>query len=213
MENSQQKNIERIVLKKPAGTLILPSDLAHMTNVETAKKGLLRMQEKGILMRLAHGIYFIPKTHPKLGILYPSIDEIAQAIAKRDRTTIIPSGAHALNRLGLSEQVPMRAVFLTDGSPREIKIGKRTIKFKKTTPKNLQVKGPISGLVIQALKALGKDRATDEQLKRIRELLNKEDPALLNHDALLAPAWIRKILHDSLHRPKQHESMVRHSRK
>jgi hypothetical protein len=171
------------------------------------------MVEKGLITRLDHGIYLVPKTSKALGILYPSIDEIAHAIAKRDRAKIIPSGVHALNKLGLSTQVPLRVVYLTDGSPRVIKIGKRTIKFKKTSPKNLQVKGPISGLVIQALREIGKAKATPGQLNKISEILRKELPANVKHDALLAPAWIRKILLDSLDKPITHERMVRPPRR
>ena len=98
------------------------------------------------------------------------------------------------NALGLSKQVPLKAVYLTDGAARTVKVGKRTIQFKKTTPKNLIAKGPISKLVIQALKAIGKDKVDSDEERRIIELLRKEKPGHLEHDILLAPEWIRKIM-------------------
>lgn len=123
---------------------------------------------------------------------------MAEAIAKRDRIRTVPTGSYALNALGLSTQVPMNIVLLTDGSPREIKIGKRTIKFKKTTPKNLLAKGKISRLVIQALKEIGNGKVTAEEEQKILDLLRKEDMKDLKHDIALAPVWIQKIMKKAL---------------
>ncbi len=120
------------------------------------------------------------------------------AIAKRDKATIVPTGVYALNRLGLSTQVPLNIVYLTDGAARKVKIGKQIIKFKKTTPKNLLAKGPISSLVIQALRAIGKDKASQQELDKICELLKKEKLHYLQHDIKLAPVWIADILKHAL---------------
>ena len=151
-----------------------------------------------MLIRLAHGIYLYPKIDKELGILYPSTEEIAKAIARRDKARIIPTGVYALNRLGLSTQVPMKIVYLTDGAARSIKIGKRTISFKKTSPKNLMTKGEISMLAIQALKELGQNNIDDEIFKQLIIVLKKETEENILHDAKLAPAWINKILKKSL---------------
>jgi hypothetical protein len=88
----------------------------------------------------------------------------------------------------------MNVVYLTDGAARKIKIGKRTITFIKTTPKNLTAVGEISSLVIQALRTIGKDNATEAEIKKIQQLLKKEKPTRLQHDIRLAPAWIREIM-------------------
>ena len=123
-----------------------------------------------------------------------SAEEVAEAIAKRDRIRTLPTGSYALNALGLSTQVPMNIVLLTDGSPRVIKVGKRTIKFKKTTPKNLLAKGKISRLVIQALKEIGNGKVTAEEENKIIDLLKKEEEKDLKHDIALAPVWVQKIM-------------------
>ena len=128
----------------------------------------------------------------------PSAEEVAESIAKRDRIRIVPTGIYALNALGLSTQVPMNIVFLTDGSPREIKIGKRKIKFKKSTPKNLVSKGRICGLVIQALKEIGYGNVSNEEELKIINLLKKEEERVLIHDIALAPVWIQKIMKKAL---------------
>jgi hypothetical protein len=92
----------------------------------------------------------------------------------------------------------MKLVFLTDGAPREIKVGKRSIKLKRTAPKNLSAKGEISALVIQALREIGKDNLTKEEESHILEKLMKEDLRHLQHDIKLAPVWIQKIMQKAI---------------
>lgn len=182
------------IQKISKGSILFVDDFLDMGNSESIKKALLRLKEKGLLVRLSHGIYLYPKTDQELGILYPSTEEIAKAIARRDKARIIPTGIYALNRLGLSTQVPMKTVYLTDSTTRSIKIGKRTISFKRTSPKNLMTIGEISTLVIQALKEIGQDYADKEILRQIKAVLKKESKENILHDAKLAPAWITKIL-------------------
>ena len=129
-----------------------------------------------------------------MGKLTPSIEKVAIAIAKRDKAKILPTGAYALNRLGLSTQVPMNIVYLTDGSARKIKIGNQTILFKKVSPKSVAVVGEISGLAIQALKEIGKGKVLDKEIKHIQQLLKNEKTTRLEHDFRLAPMWIKEIM-------------------
>jgi hypothetical protein len=151
-----------------------------------------------MLVRVAHGIYVRPKTSKLIGPLIPSAEEVAKAIVKRDHTRTVPSGSYALNALGLSTQVPMNIVLLTDGSPRKIKVGSRTILFKKTTPKNLIAEGKISRLVIQALKEIGNGKVTEIEERKIIDLLKSEDVSVLKKDILFAPVWIQKIMRKAL---------------
>ena len=194
MAESILNKIENSIKSMKRGSIIFPSTFESFGNVEIVKKSLLRLENKVFLVRLAHGIYLYPKQDKLLGNLIPSIEEIANAIANRDKARIIPTGIKALNKLGLSTQIPMNIVFLTDGAPRSIIIGKRTIKFKRTTPKNLAVKGEITNLVIQALKEIGKDNVTEEQLEKIKSHLRSEKMGIIEHDAKLTSAWISKIM-------------------
>jgi hypothetical protein len=169
-------------------------DFLDYGNPESVKKALFRLKEKEILVRLAHGIYLYPKDDKELGVLFPSTEEIAKAIARRDKARIVPTGVQALNKLGLSTQVPMKVVYLTDGAARTIKVGKRTITFKKTSPKNLSIKGEISGLAIQALKTIGQKKIDEKILEIIQAILKNEKKEIIINDAKLSPAWINKIL-------------------
>ena len=191
---SIEKQIEKSIKSKPKGTLVLPDDYVSYGASKAIQKSLERLADKQVIVRVAQGIYVRPKISKLIGTLFPSAEEVAEAIAKRDRIRTVPAGSYALNALGLSTQVPMNIVLLTDGSPREIRVGKRKIKFKKTTPKNLLAKGKISRLVIQALKEIGNGKVSAQEETKIIELLKKEEVKDLKHDIALAPAWVQKIM-------------------
>ena len=132
---SVEFQIEKKIKAKSKGTLFFPDDFSQFGSSESIRKALQRLEEKVVIRRIAQGIYTRPIISKYIGEVLPSAEEVAKGIAKRDRIRIVPTGVYALNALGLSTQVPMKLVFLTDGAPREIKIGNRSIKFKKTTPK------------------------------------------------------------------------------
>lgn len=195
---SIEDQIHKKINDNKHGKIFFPANFSKIGSIDAIHQTLGRLEEKGIILRLAYGIYLYPKIDKELGILYPPIDEIAKAIAKRDKARIIPTGVRALNKLGLSTQVPMKVVYLTDGAQRSIKIGNQSIKFKKSSPKNLAAKGEISGLVIQALREIGNGKVSEDQKSKIIELLKKEKPENVQYDARLAPAWIAKIMLTSI---------------
>lgn len=191
---SVEYKIEKNIKSKPKGSLLLPEDFNGKGSAESVRKALQSLKEKGLIKSVAHGIYVRPVIDKYIGEVLPTAEEVAKAIAKRDKIKLVPTGAYALHALGLSTQMPLKLVFLTDGAPRTISVGKRTIKLKKTTPRNLKTKGKISSMVIQALREIGKDNATEEELKKIMELLQQENQSDLKHDISLSPEWIKKIM-------------------
>ncbi|MCB0496172.1 MAG: type IV toxin-antitoxin system AbiEi family antitoxin domain-containing protein [Cyclobacteriaceae bacterium] len=187
------------IKKAKRGSLFFTEDFLRFGSAKAIAKALERLCDKKEIIRVARGIYTRPQIDTLIGEVKPGTEAIAQAIAKRDKARVIPTGVWALNALGLSTQVPMNVVYLTDGAARKIDLGKRKITFKKTTPKNLAHLGKVSGLAIQALKEIGKDNATEEEKQKIIELLKtKEDPYRLEHDIRLAPEWIRVIMRQAL---------------
>ena len=198
MAESTDDHIVKKIKAHKSQRLFFVDDFIDIASYKTVSKALERLVENKVLVRVAKGIYARYKEDPLLGVLLPTTEDIAKAIAKRDQAQIIPTGSYALNALGLSTQIPMNVVYLTDGTPREIKVGQKTIQFKKTTPKNLAAKGKISSLVIQALKAIGKDKVTGNEKKKILKLLKEENTEDLKHDIRLAPEWIRKIMREAL---------------
>lgn len=191
---STHNQIYNKITRHKRGRLISPSEFIDIGSASAVNMALSRLEKEQIIERIAQGIYLYPKKDPLFGNLYPSTEEIASYIAKRDHARIIPTGVAALQKLGLSTQVPMNLVYLTDGAPRKIKIGKQSITFKPTTAKKLAIKGPVSSLVIQALEELGRTSLDDNLQLNILKLLKKETVKNLEHDAKLAPSWIADIL-------------------
>lgn len=195
---SVEDKIEKAIKSKQRGTLLFADDFIEYGSADAIRQALVRLVGKEIIRRVARGIFVRPVLSKYIGEVMPTAEDVAHGIAKRDKIKIVPTGSHALNKLGLSTQIPLKLVYLTDGSPREIQIGKRTIKLKKTTPKNLMAKGKISSLAIQALKDLGQKEVTVDFEEKIVHLLKKEKQKELKHDIPLAPVWIRKIMRKAL---------------
>ena len=194
---SIEDNILTAIQAKGRGNIFFPSDFTSYGQVKAVGKSLERLTAKGDIVRLARGIYLYPEidTVLGLGVLMPSIEQIAETIARRDKTRIVPTGIYAMNKLGLSTQVPMNVVYLTDGAPRKVSLGNgRSIQFKYTTPRNLAFTNPLAMLVTFALKEVGKDNVTDNTVKRIKSVLQKERKENVLADEALMPAWIRNII-------------------
>ena len=196
--DSVTSKIEQQILNLERGSIFFPDDFVDLGTPEAIRQSLTRLCKEGTIIRIAQGIYCYPEIEEKLGlgILQPSSEQIAEAMAKRDHARIVPTGAYALNVLGLSTQVPMNYVYLTDGSKREVEISNgRTIKFKNTAPKNLAFQSRLAMLITFALKSLKKkENVEDWQIKRISELLKNEPKELVMADFKLMPVWIRNII-------------------
>ena len=193
---SIEDNILTAIQAKGRGSIFFPSDFTSYGEVKAVGKSLERLTAKGDIVRLARGIYSYPEidTVLGLGVLMPAIEQIAETSARRDKARIVPTGIYAMNRLGLSTQVPMNVVYLTDGAPRKVNLGNgRSIQFKYTTPRNLAFTNPLAMLVTFALKEVGKDNVTEDIIKRIKSVLQKERKENILADEALMPAWIRNI--------------------
>lgn len=198
MKSSVDDRVTEKVRLAKKGSVLLVEDFLDLGPPSAVHIALHRLTKSKELTRLGRGIYAKPDYNSLVGEILPSTEEVALAIAKRDKARILPTGLYALHMLGLSTQIPLNLVYLTDGAPRKIKLGKRTILFKKTTPKNLSLKGNISKLVVQAIREIGKDNIGSYELEKILKLLKREDRKLLKHDIALAPQWIAVIMSKAL---------------
>ena len=199
MENIKSKSIGNQLItaihRQKPGKLFFSNDFMHIGSAEAVNMAFSRLAKAKELERLGKGIYLYPKQDPELGTLYPSLETVAEAIAEKEKVKIKPTGASALNKLGLSTQVPMKVIYLTDGSPRKIKVGNGTITFKRVPPKKLAAKGQLTFLAIQALLEMGKPAVNDAVIKRLTEVLKKEGSETILKDAKLAPGWIASIFY------------------
>ncbi len=192
LQSIENKVISRIYGKK-RGWVFAPIDFLDLGSRDAIDQTLGRLTKSGVIRRLARGLYEYPQKHPKLGILPANYEKIAQALAGRDNLKIQPSGAYAANLLGLTQQVPAKIVFLTDGANRTVLINKQQIKLKRTTPKNMATAGRVSGLVIQALRYLGQNHIDNNIIRILKKKLSDAEKRQLINDIRYAPAWIGNI--------------------
>lgn len=175
------------------GWVFTSRDFEDLCVRSTISTSLQRLHESGMIRQLARGLYDYPKTDKQLGELAATTDDIAKALAGRDAIRLQPSGAYAANLLGLSTQVPMRIVYLTDGRSRTVQVGRRQIILKQTSPRNMAAAGRISGLVIQALRYIGRDHVDEEAIACLDRRLDDTARRQLIKDIRYAPAWIAGI--------------------
>ncbi len=193
MAQPTEKSILSRVYGHKRGWTFTPAHFLDLGSYQAVALALKVLCDKGKIRRLARGLYDYPRQHPKLGDLAPTPEQVARALADRDGSRIQPSGAYAANLLGLSEQVPAKVVFLTDATDRRVTIGRQEIVLKRTTPKNMATAGRTSGLVIQALRHLGKDHVDDAVIDKLARRLSPDDRRQLIKDIRYAPAWIGAI--------------------
>ena len=190
MKESVNHIIELKIRGFKPGQVFFPSDFKELGTSTAIRKALSRLVESGKVERMGQGIYVIPKNDKVFGKVLPSMEQLAEVLAKKEHVKIKPSGQYALNKVGLSTQVPMKLVFLTTGYSKKIQIGKNAIIFKSTTAKKLSMKGDITSLLFLGLEELDLQKLSSTQMNLILELLKKESPENLRYNLRLAPSKV-----------------------
>lgn len=184
------------IFGKGRGAVFTPNDFLDLGRRDAVDKALSRLATQETIRRLARGLYEYPREHTELGILSPDIQKIAKALAGKDRMRLQPAGAYATNLLGLSEQVPAKAVFLTDGPSRTVKIGRQEIRLRHTTPRNMAAAGRLSGLLMQAFRHLSREHITPQRMAHLKRTLPAKERKQLLKDLPLAPTWMHPLFRD-----------------
>ena len=178
------------------GWCFTPKHFLDLDSDTGVRSTLSRLQRDKMIRRLAQGLYEYPRKHEDLGTLPPQVDEGAKAIAEKNGIRIQPAGAYAANLIGLSEQIPGRIIFLTNGPSKKVKIGKLEIQFRTTTEKTMHPAGTKVGLVIQALRELGMGHIDDIARARVQRFLKGTTRQELQKNLKYAPQWVRAIVFD-----------------
>ncbi len=194
MTQSTDNKVFNRIKSHGRGWVFTPANFKDLGSRTAVALALMRYKKNGTIRQVARGLYDYPRTDPRLGILAPTVDRIVAAMEIRDAVRLQPSGAYAANLLALSDQVPMRIVFLTDGPTRRMQVGNRQILLKRTTPRNMATAGRISGTVIQALRWLGKRYVDEHVISILEEQLSVSDKTQLLKDIRYAPNWIAQII-------------------
>jgi hypothetical protein len=147
------------------------------------------------IRRVLRGIYDFPKHGTLLNKpLSADLDAVANALARKFGWRIQITGASALNLLGLSTQVPARAVYASDGPDRVFKVGKGAIEFKNTPLKEAGFDLRESSLLVQSLKSLGSERITPEAIAAIRRWLDPRLRVRVLRDTQVATGWVQAAI-------------------
>lgn len=187
--------IKRRILTYESGTVFVAADFADITDKKTASVGLSRLESEGVIRRILRGVYDKPAYNRFLGeFVAPIPDKVAHAIARNFGWTIVPCGDTALNLLGLSTQVPAVWVYVSDGTYKEYSYDNTTIQFKRTTNKEVSKLSYKTALVIQALKALGKDNIDEMVISRLQKILTAEEKKAMVSEAKAVTSWIYEYL-------------------
>lgn len=189
---SIHNQVLRVIKSGKTGSIYFAGDFTYYGSTETINKILLRLENEGFIVRLAQGIYLKPKRSELLGIIFPGVEEIATEISKRDKARIIPTGIYALYVLGLTTQIPLNIIYLTDGSQREVKVGKRIIKFKKAAPKNFAIRDNTLNLIVQAFKEKKLSNIDADFIEKMIPHIQKIDSKIVLDQIRYAPVWVQK---------------------
>lgn len=194
MHLSTEIRIKNRIIEHGRGWCFTSRHFVDLGASDSIRKALSHLQKQKLIRRLTRGVYDYPKMHDLLGPIPPDLDAVATAIAEKNGEQIQPAGAHAANLVGLSTQVPGRIIFLTEGLSRKVKIGNQEIVFKRAAKKNMAAAGTKEGLLIQALKNLGKNHIDRGARAQIAKFLKDSTPHEIRQNLKFAPAWIRALV-------------------
>ena len=189
--NQIRGNIERA----EAGSVFVSTDFTDITDKKTVNMGLIRLADEGLIKKILFGVYYKPESSELLGeAVAPSPNKVAHALARNFGWTIVPCGDTALNLLGLSTQVPSQWVYVSDGAYKEYTFDNTTIKFKRTTNKEISKVSYKTALTIQALKALGKENITEQVISRLKKILTDEEKEKMLAESKSATSWVLELI-------------------
>ena len=183
--------IKKEIQNAKIGTVFVPIDFALITDKKTASVSLSRLEKEKIVLKIMRGIYYKAEYNDFLDeYVAPQADAVAHALSRNYGWTIVPCGDTALNLLGLSTQIPAAWVYVSDGPYKEYTYNQTTIKFKRTTNKEISKLSYKTALVVQALKALGNDSINYSVITKLKNTLTEEEKKTMLMEAKAVTSWI-----------------------
>lgn len=192
--NYKQEILNKIKNFK-SNQVFIASDFFDIAGYETIRSSLNRLVKEKVITRVMKGIYYKPK-YIELIKEYesPSVNEVANAIARKYNWTIAPSGNTALNLLGLSTQVPAKWTYISDGRYASFTFGKATIEFKHRSNRDISKMSVLTAMAIQSIKAIGKNKITSKQIEYLRKKLTEKEKSELLIDSKTTSVWVYDII-------------------
>lgn len=192
---SNHEQIEAKILKMSDGSVFVASDFTDLTSYDNIRQIFSRLENEGKIRRILPGIYDKPLYSNILEQnAAPNINAVAEAIARKNNWSIVPSGNVALNLLGISTQVPAKWEYLSSGDTKDYQVGNAFINFTHRADKELNRMSTKTALVIQAIKALGNENISAEVVTKFANRLTDAEKAQLLAEAKPTTAWIYEII-------------------
>jgi hypothetical protein len=191
---SIESKVIRSIRAKPNASVITAGQYSRYGNALAVGQALSRLAKSGKIRRIRQGLYDLPRPHPVIGQTAPDPMAAVRALMADSSAQWQVSGAYAANLLGLSEQVPGRIVVLTNGSPRQVKLDKLTLIFRRAAPRYLLGAGRPAGLVIQAIRHLRESGAEPSKIEALRVRLDANTKLELAALKPKLPAWMQPIV-------------------
>lgn len=196
MHRSVYDKLRRQIEQRLPGAVFVTREFLELGSRAAVDEALSRLTREGVIRRLGRGLYDFPRLHPVFGPVPADPDHIAAALARKTGSRLQSAGGQAANALGLSAQVPARAVYLTDGRRRTVQVGGQTIELRHAAPRSLAGAGRTEGMVIQALRHLGPEQINAEVIEHLRQTLTTREKAALRRETLNAPGWLVPTLQE-----------------
>jgi len=195
MGNNYIQQIRDRITAAADGTVFSTSDFSDITDKNTIRQCMYRLVNDGTLRRIINGIYEKPEYSDYLKeYVATDPDKVAKALARSYRWTIAPCGNTALNLLGLSTQVPAVWSYISDGPYKSYEWNSARVEFKHRTNKEITGLSYITALLIQALKTLGRERITRENIRFLSEKLTDDEKAIILDEASNSTDWVYSII-------------------
>ena len=192
--NDKQEIVKRIE-NFESNKVFIANDFFDIAEYETVRSTLNRLVKDKKVTRILKGIYYKPKYIELIGeYAMASVDEVADAIARKYNWTIAPSGNTALNLLGLSTQVPAKWTYISDGRYASFNVGKARIEFKHRNNGDISNMSTLTAMVIQSVKAMGKENITSQQIDYLRKKLSEEEKSTLLAEGKTTSVWVYSII-------------------
>lgn len=173
------------------------TDFIDFAPYGAVRKTLERLEDEGAIRRLMQGFYDKPKFNKKfMAFEAPDIDGLARCIARRYGWNVCPSGNYALNILGISTQIPSQYVYISDGPYRLYEVMGVRLTFKHTANREISNFSPITMIVIQALKAIGRENLTRKDIEHLRRRLSPENKEVILREGQQTRIWIYRVIKD-----------------
>jgi hypothetical protein len=191
--DSMDAKVLRRLRARGSGAVAASAEFLDLGSRASIDQALSRLVRRGELRRVSRGVYGYPERSRLIGELAPRPEQVARALARRGSQRLLVSGAYAANLLGLSDQVPARIEYLTDGPSQTVMIRNLPVKLKQTTPRRLVVADRVSGTVAEALRFLRQSQINETVIAKLRKRLNDKERRQLVKDIPLVPAWIGEV--------------------